>query len=329
MEKVSIVVPIYNAEKYIGSCLESIIAQTYNEWEVLLVNDGSRDGSAEICDEYAMRDERIKVFHRENHGVSATRNYGIEHATGKYIMFIDSDDTIEEDTLSDNVVRMDSTGADVLIYGCRYHVLEENRTIDKPLPEDFLGNGQEFFDKWYVPLLQMESLNPPWNKLIRREVLDKHQLRFNEAFSICEDMAFTVELLEKCNRVTLNKGMYYNYNIKSTGSLVFKFHENYFEALSYFFDKSMEYCCGFAENTMQMVKLKTIYANLTIMHLKQICVDSDWEKAKCLSKIGEICRNADLSDALNCANLSAKKRIVRLLIRCRFYRGIYLLYKRG
>ena len=329
MERVSIVVPIYNAEKYIGPCLESIIQQTYSHWEVLLINDGSSDASGEICEKYAQTDNRIKVFHRNNHGVSATRNYGIEHATGKYVMFIDSDDTIEKNTLSDNVAKMEASDADVLIYGCRYHILDENRTIDKPLPEEFLGSKKEFFDKWYVPLLQMESLNPPWNKLIRREVLEKHGIRFNEAFSICEDMAFTVELLDKCDSVFLNKGMYYNYNIKSTGSLVFKFHHNYFDALSYFFNKSMEYCQEFEENGGQKITLKTIYANLAIMHLKQICNDSGWEKEKCLARIAAICRDADLLDALDSARLSTKKKVVRVLIKCRLYSAIYLLYKRG
>lgn len=329
MEKVSIVVPIYNAEKYIASCLESIVHQIYQNWEVLLINDGSTDRSGEICDQYAQADERIKVFHRKNCGVSATRNYGIEHATGRYIMFIDSDDAIEDNTLSDNVAKMEESGADVLIYGCRYHILDENRTIDKPLPEDFSGNGNEFFHRWYVPLLQMESLNPPWNKLIRREVLEQNSIRFHEAFSICEDMAFTVELLQKCNKISMNKGMYYNYNIKSTGSLVFKFHHNYFEALSYFFDKSMAYCEGFIENEVQKTSVKTIYANLAIMHIKQICIDSGWEKGRCLSQIATICGNEKLLESLDVAHLSTKKRIVRLFIKCKLYRAIYLLYRRG
>ena len=94
MPKISVIVPVYKAEKYVGECIESILSQTYTDFELLLVDDGSPDKSGEICDYYAGKDPRIIVYHKENGGVSSARNYGIEHAVGEWICFVDSDDTI-------------------------------------------------------------------------------------------------------------------------------------------------------------------------------------------------------------------------------------------
>ena len=97
MDKVSFIIPVYNVEKYLKKCIKSVLDQSYKNIEVLLIDDGSTDGSPKICDDYAKKDSRIKVFHKENEGLSATRNLGVKLSTGKYITFIDSDDTISED----------------------------------------------------------------------------------------------------------------------------------------------------------------------------------------------------------------------------------------
>jgi len=98
--EISIIIPVFNVEKYIGICLESVINQTFRNLEIILVNDGSTDGSGKICDEYAARDSRIRVIHQENKGVSAARNEGLRLSSGKYVGFVDGDDWIDDDMLS-------------------------------------------------------------------------------------------------------------------------------------------------------------------------------------------------------------------------------------
>ena len=121
MCKISIIIPIYNSEKYLTHCLDSILKQTYQDFEVILVNDGSTDNSAKICDNYTITDARFKVIHKQNQGVSIARNTGISYAKGEYISFIDSDDWIENDYLK-NMINVADSSSDIIISGaiCDY-----------------------------------------------------------------------------------------------------------------------------------------------------------------------------------------------------------------
>ena len=114
-QKVSIVVPVYNVEKYLKRCVNSLIGQSYSNLEILLVDDGSKDSSLSICKEYELKDSRIRVFHKENEGLGLTRNYGIERATGEYITFVDSDDYLTSDAITAMLDRAIATNADVVI----------------------------------------------------------------------------------------------------------------------------------------------------------------------------------------------------------------------
>lgn len=115
MPKVSVIIPVYNAEKYLRKCLDSVLAQSFADFEVLLINDGSTDGSGKICDDYAQKDARVKVFHKENGGVSSARNLGLDNATGDWIVFVDSDDYVEKnyfEVINNNL----SQEIDVLVF---------------------------------------------------------------------------------------------------------------------------------------------------------------------------------------------------------------------
>ncbi len=327
MNTVSIIIPIYNAGHYIEACLDSIQKQTYKHFEVILVDDGSTDASGQICDLYAKKDRRFTVYHRRNAGVSASRNFGLARATGKYILFVDADDTIETGMLSGCIRLAEENRADLVICSFRYYMMDENnRMVENSLGHELCVSSGELFDHWFMPLAEKEILNPPWNKFIRKDLLDQHQIRFREEFSICEDMKFSVQVINASRRTVLTGCMYYNYYLKSTGTLVFKFHENYYEALSCFYASASQYCSRFENNSRQQRLLHTIYVNLIMMFVKQICTISPWDKETRHGKMKEIGESKTFLYAMTDARLNRRRKLVCFLLKKGWVSMISLIY---
>ena len=322
MDTVSVIIPVYNSEKYIESCLNSVIKQTYPYIEVILVDDGSVDASGVICDKYAEKDQRITVYHRKNAGVSASRNFGLDHARGKYVLFVDSDDTMEGVMIEKCIQLAEGCKAELVICSFRYYILDDHRVEENSLGSDFCGSKEELFKEWFPDLIEKEILNPPWNKFVRKDLLINNRIRFNEKYSICEDMAFSIQVLSASKRTALTGGMYYNYYLKSSGTLVFKFHENYFEALTNYYKAAAEYCNSFKNNRKQLKVINTLYVNLIIMFLKQICTKSLWNKKDRYEHMRKIASNKGFIYALENADLNRKKRLVCYLLRTGHYRFI-------
>lgn len=327
MERVSIVIPIYNAEKYLELCLDSILGQTYQELEVILVNDGSSDGSGLICDDYAKMDQRITVYHRSNAGVSSSRNFGMEHAKGKYILFVDADDTLEADMIKGCVALANKNKADLVICSFRYHLIDDKQVINNSLGLDFCASRKELFSDWLTVLIDKEILNPPWNKFVRRDLLEHNHIRFHEEFSICEDMAFSIQLIAASKKTVLTGKMYYNYYVKTVGTLVFKFHENYFEALTYFYLSAYDYCMKFKHNKRQLSCLNTLYVNRIITFIKQICTKSKWDKKTRYDAMMKIGCNEYFLLARKNAYLNRNKKLLCFLLQHRLFGFIHILYK--
>ena len=327
MDTVSIIVPIYNAGKYISACLDSILKQTYKHFEVILVDDGSSDTSARICDFYKRKDCRITVYHRKNAGVSASRNFGLAKATGKYIAFVDADDTIEPNMLEGYIRLAQKYEADLVISSFRYYMTDDNdRMVENSLGVEFCETEKELFDQWFATLIEKEILNPPWNKFIKKELLDTNQIQFNEIFSICEDMAFSVQILASSKKTVLTGEMYYNYYIKSFGTLVFRFHENYFEALSYFYESAYAYCKKYSNNSKQLRCLNTLYINLTLMFLKKICINPHWDKVEKYKRMRAINNSKKFLFAIKTASLNRRRKLICFLLQKGHYFLIQILY---
>ena len=327
METVSIIIPIYNAENYISLCLDSVRKQTYEKLEVILIDDGSKDASGSICDDYANKEPRITVFHRENAGVSASRNFGLEKAQGEYILFADADDTMEPKLIQECIKLAKRNKADLVVFGFRYHLMDEKRMVENGLGKTFCGTRKEVFQTHFQLLIENEILNPPWNKFVRKDLVATNQIRFHENYSICEDMAYSIQLFSASKKTVVSKGIYYNYYVKSTGTLVFKFHENYFEALTYFYDLAYAYCNRFDSNLEQLICLYTLYVNRAFLFLKQICTESQWDKTVKHKKMDEIGNNQGFQMALKNAKLCHKKKIVGYLLQHRRYGVIHALYR--
>lgn len=191
---ISVVVPVYNVRKYVGQCLESVIGQNLRELEILVVDDGSTDGSGTICDEYARKDRRIRVYHTENRGLSAARNYGIEQATGEYIAFLDSDDWIEPDMYEILLDLTMQTNADIVT--CRFWQEYQNKTEESTGPEkQFAVEGSEILRTY---LFQRDVCQDSWNNLFKTELF--RFLRFPEKRSF-EDYAIKPQLLQKAKKM--------------------------------------------------------------------------------------------------------------------------------
>ena len=169
MKKISVIIPIYNVEKYLKRCIESVIKQTYSDLEIILVDDGSQDGCAKICDEYKKKDERIIVIHKKNGGLSDARNVGLKVATGEIISYIDSDDYLDLDMYEKMIKAMEEKNADIVVCGTNIDY-EDGHTKVKCEKEEKSFNREEAL----IELNSFKSFDMAvWNKLYKREVVDK------------------------------------------------------------------------------------------------------------------------------------------------------------
>lgn len=216
-DKVSIIVPVYNAEKYLGYTITSILKQTYKNIEIILVNDGSKDDSLIICQNYAAIDDRIKVLDIPNGGVSNARNCGIESSTGKYIQFVDSDDVIAENMTERLVETMYVYEADMVICGMRYMALEGNRPVSSNdwLPQ-YLGkecvlSREKFVGDFSRILLYTVLLEGPCNKLYKREYFENYGFRFPLDKELGEDFLLNLQYFGKLERIVFISDVLYYY----------------------------------------------------------------------------------------------------------------------
>ena len=193
---ISIVVPVYKSEKTLAGCLNSLLAQTYSDIEVICVIDGSPDSCGEICDGYAQKDARVKSIKRENGGVSSARNRGIEEARGEYLMFVDSDDTVEPDYCEKMWKAHTETGADLVI--CGFHHWYVGRDVKK-IPSNPGVYDTKAYAEDFLKLYQEGFLNMPWNKLFKKSEAGC----FDTSLSLGEDLLFNMNYLEKCDKIAV------------------------------------------------------------------------------------------------------------------------------
>lgn len=198
--QISIIVPVYNTEKYLHRCIDSILVQTFTDFELLLINDGSTDKSGEICDEYAMKDSRIRVFHKKNGGVSSARNLGLDNTKGEWVAFVDSDDWIKTDYLYS---MMSQSDADMIMSS--FEIIDNFEEWDNNIKNELYNYSKiKFFLERYI---NTATLCAPWCKLFKVSLIGN--LRFNELISFKEDTIFVFEYLDKVNRVrTINSWGY-------------------------------------------------------------------------------------------------------------------------
>ena len=229
MEKVTIIIPIYNVEKYLREAIESAINQSYKNLEIILIDDGSTDNSGKICDEYAKLDDRIKVIHKINGGLSDARNAGLDNATGKYIMFLDSDDFFELDATKKMYNEIEEKDADYVI-GNYINVTDEGEKWERPVfdLEKFKPFKLSIYDYKNSFFIMNSGV---WNKIFKKEFIDKLNLRFVLGLP-AEDAIFTTYCFMKAEKVYYTPHIVLNYRQRAEGSISNSCSRKYFDGIN-------------------------------------------------------------------------------------------------
>ena len=238
--KFSVIVPVYNVEKYIEECLDSILKQDYDNYEILLIDDGSTDKSGNICEIYASKNEKIKVFHKKNGGLSSARNFGLERATGDYVVFVDSDDYIASWSLTEFYKILKNKNFDILETRLTEVIGEEKKYLDEHLEKYFSqGFNKERAIEWIIK--QSENIWPAQKKIVSLSYIKKNNLKFWEG-KLHEDVDWTSRICYTANSYTALIRPWYYYRVQREGSItssvklknvlsileIAEFHYNYY-----------------------------------------------------------------------------------------------------
>lgn len=210
--KISIIVPVYNAAATLSRCISSLSTQTFPEAQIIVVDDGSTDGSARICDEWEKRDEHVHVIHQKNGGVSAARNAGLDYAQGEYVLFVDSDDTLKNETVPCLYSLASSQKADVVIYN--YETVIDAHTIEQNPAIGAKEKGTLTPDEALCLALSPKGTKGYiWNKMIRRELLEQTpSIRFDPNIHFCEDLLFVVQVEQRARNICYTNETMYRYS---------------------------------------------------------------------------------------------------------------------
>lgn len=258
--KVSVIVAVYKAENYLRRCVDSLLAQTFKDFEILLVDDGSPDRSGEICDEYAAKDSRVRVFHKSNGGVSSARQCGIDNACGEYTIHADPDDWVESTMLDDLYYKAKEDDADMVI--CDYYAEERDKIEyirQKPSALDCETVQRELFQRLHGSL---------WNKLIRRVCYKKGNVKFPIDLNVSEDLYVCLLLLETIQKVVYLPKAYYHYDrFSNANSLTkecgVKEYCQHVKLLALFKERGFNHkCCREYNTYWAMVAYEAFYLNV-------------------------------------------------------------------
>lgn len=289
--RLSVVIPVYNAEKYIETCLNNIIPQLTEDDEIILINASSKDNSETICNKYVERNSNIKLYNIENGGPSVSRNAGIKHATGKYIIFIDGDDYIEKnyiETMLKNVKEKQ-------LVICSYKMVKyENgeETIKRYSNKEEVLTSEDM-----IKVYEKELFSLVWNKIFEREIIVKNNILFNTKFYKGEDLLFNLEYMKYIERVKVIPDVLYNYIIKKTGV-----NKSYKEPIENRLKRTQLIYNGFMEitkkNNMDRVKINII--DMNFLHLRNYIKENNIHNPFEITKIFKKYTNLDY--CLNNAN---------------------------
>ena len=310
---ISIIIPIYNSERYLARCIDSVLVQTFSDWELILVDDGSKDGSANICRKYEEDDSRIRYVFKDNGGVSSARNRGLRYAQGDYVLFIDSDDSIAENTLERVLDKASEHDFDCIVWG-----FNQNGNLWIPKEEkDFLDISD--FKKDFAVYLN-NLLCSPCNKLFKRSLIKE---KFNENITHAEDFIFFLKYLKNCRNISFIKDALYNYDISVVGSLTHSFNSSNLYALELMQKEVINY---YGADEDPAIFRKYVYDVLTQVRLlyKDISVSFSSKKKILKNWIKDSYFKSLTSSAYG---LNLKERALFVLAKIHCWNMLYFLFK--
>lgn len=297
---ISIIVPFYNAEKYLDRCIRSILSQTYKDYEIVLVNDGSSDGSLRICQEYANENNNISLVSQDNSGVSAARNRGLSVAKGEYVIFVDSDDYMLPQMCEIMVDAIEEKEADLVVCGTTETwggVWAPTRDIDYSSLASFKSD--------FIEHLTSELLSPPWNKIYRRELIKDV---FETSSSFGEDLMFNVNYLKNCQRISFIKSAPFYHEKANEGSLVNRVYPSRLMEI----EKVHSAVLGFYDTENPEIHQK--YIRDLLVYVRAIIKNEKYTREELHACLNEWIKTSYLND-LNIKQLSVNWKN-QLLLRC-------------
>lgn len=224
MVKVSIIMPVYNSEKYLSHAVNSILSQDFDDFELILVDDGSPDHSGQVCDDFAKKDARVKVIHKNNGGICSARNAGLDIAQGEYVGFCDNDDEYLPHLLKDNYQRAKSHDVDLMRYARIKRIIDENGKCwdtKSSLMEAYIDRSA--FSKYFQNVRREDTV---WTGLYKKSIIDQYHIRFDESFHYgYEDRMFNLQFLNHANKLGFNPKPYYLWSQRLTHSTSKTFHK--------------------------------------------------------------------------------------------------------
>ena len=302
METVSVIIPVYKTKEYLRQCVDSVIKQSYEKLEIILVDDGSPDSCGAICDEYAQKDARIQVIHKANGGLSSARNAGIAVAQGKYICFVDSDDYLHAEYVSRLVCAMENGNAQMA--ACVFCETTDRQIYQGELPQSALQVVTN--DRFRCALDADSYAGFAWNKLFDNGILKTNHLLFDETIFNGEDLPFVVEYLTHCSKVAFIEDPLYYYYIRPNSITTYIHYSARYATIIYARERVMEMLAESGEGECVEIE-RLAYLNLLIK-MFYLC-RSDRENRKQLEQDYKKKIRANLGKTVRFSGISLKQKI--------------------
>lgn len=229
MAKYSFIIPVYNGERHLKECIDSILKSDYGDFEIIAVDDGSTDKSGEILDGYSKENGKVKVFHKENGGVSSARNFGIEKASGEYLIFVDCDDTLKENALKEIDEKLKSYEVDFVVFGMSFDYYDKKGKIKDSkvlsVKHNGLKSADEFWDNFHE-YFEDNALSSSCNKVYKASVIREHKICFDPKMILFEDLVFSLKYLAIADSAYFIPQPFYEYRLSRRENNIYKRSKN-------------------------------------------------------------------------------------------------------
>lgn len=286
---VSVIVPCYNSARDIEKCLISIMNQSYEEFEIIVIDDGSKDNSKEKILSLAKKDNRIKFISQANSGVSKARNNGILHAKGDYIAFIDSDDYVDKSYLEHLINQVNYDDYDIIISGFCYEQIDGESVKIEGV--NFQCDKQKFIDSFYLQCIEKRLTFAPYNKLYKSSLLIENKITFQENLEIREDGIFFLDAFKKSQKISGIKYSEYHYIQHIQSSLISKFHDNEIDINEYYFNRTIESLDGIQLSAKIIGLIYPMFLNMDLSAIRKLYFSKQYSLIKGLKFIYRVVHN--------------------------------------